>query len=229
MATQGLTSEKYRQLIMNQPSALERQRLIEMQNQERRGINIPGNNQGGIQNLTTGQRSNFTENLLQSKQQNNQPSFLNVPYALGIDNAPGSGYFSQGNHGFANTNVNIQNRKNLLEEELLRQRGNPYTEVGPSNIPNLENQLSLLDSNPNINTQFMNDAISDKYNLDTGGLKKTAGMFDGMSGSDMMNVIMGLQGLLAQPDSNPRLDTSSPGASSGLRLPTQDLYAGLLK
>jgi len=40
---------------------------------------------------------------------------------------------------------------------------------------------------------------------------------------------MGLQGLLAQPDSNPRLDTSSPGASSGLRLPTQDLYAGLLK
>ena len=62
-----------------------------------------------------------------------------------------------------------------------------------------------------------------------GTIPKDPGMFDKMSGSQMMNMIMGLQGLLAQPDSNQRLDTSSPGASSGLRLPTQDLYAGLLK
>ena len=76
MATQGLTSEQYRQLIMNQPNALERQRLIEIQNQERKGLAMFGNNQGEIQNLTTGQRSNFTENLLQNKQQNNQPGFF---------------------------------------------------------------------------------------------------------------------------------------------------------
>ena len=58
---------------------------------------------------------------------------------------------------------------------------------------------------------------------------KDPSMLDKMSGLEMMNLIQGLQGLLAQPDADIRLDTSSPGASSGLRLPIQDLYSGLLK
>jgi hypothetical protein len=62
------------------------------------------------------------------------------------------------------------------------------------------------------------------------GVKPTdPSMLDKMSGLEMMNLIQGLQGLLAQPDADIRLDTSSPGASSGLRLPIQDLYSGLLK
>lgn len=62
-----------------------------------------------------------------------------------------------------------------------------------------------------------------------GTISKDPSMLDKMSGLEMMNLIQGLQGLLAQPDADIRLDTSSPGASSGLRLPTQDLYSGLLK
>ena len=62
-----------------------------------------------------------------------------------------------------------------------------------------------------------------------GTIPKDPSMLDKMSGLEMMNLIQGLQGLLAQPDADIRLDTSSPGASSGLRLPTQDLYSGLLK
>ena len=62
-----------------------------------------------------------------------------------------------------------------------------------------------------------------------GTIPKDPGMLDKMSGLEMMNLIQGLQGLLAQPDADIKLDTSSPGASSGLRLPTQDLYSGLLK
>ena len=62
-----------------------------------------------------------------------------------------------------------------------------------------------------------------------GTIPKDPSMLDKMSGLEMMNLIQGLQGLLAQPDADIRLDTSSPGASSGLRLPIQDLYSGLLK
>jgi len=84
----------------------------------------------------------------------------------------------------------------------------------------------------------LQSGIGSTYDIGTGGqgiytgdgtIPERPGALDKMSGLEMMYLVQGLQGLLGQPDADIRLDTSSPGASSGLRLPIQDLYSGLLK
>lgn len=116
--------------------------------------------------------------------------------------------------------------------------GNQYPAPAP-------NWLNVFDPNyvRNFNEQdslqkSLESGIGSTYDVglpntgvDTGDgtIPKDPSMLDKMSGLEMMNLIQGLQGLLAQPDADIRLDTSSPGASSGLRLPIQDLYSGLLK
>ena len=201
MATQGLTSEQYRQLIMNQPNALERQRLIEMQNQE---------------------RINMSNQALSP--QVNQPGFF--------DNIFG--------RPAAIPQTRPEVKRMALNQEIQDYNpamGNQYPAQG--NAFNIFNKDYVNSFNQDNDFQkSLQSAVGENFNLGTGNagtytgkgdLPVKPGVFDKMSGSQMMNMIMGLQGLLAQPDSNQRLDTSSPGASSGLRLPTQDLYAGLLK
>ena len=73
----------------------------------------------------------------------------------------------------------------------------------------------------------LQSGVGSIYDIGTGG--QGPGALDKMSGLEMMYLVQGLQGLLGQPDADIRLDASSPGASSGLRLPIQDLYSGLLK
>ena len=107
---------------------------------------------------------------------------------------------------------------------------NPFNVFDPNYVKNFNEQDSLQKS--------LESGIGSTYDVGLpnqgvyrgdGTIPKDPSMLDKMSGLEMMNLIQGLQGLLAQPDADIRLDTSSPGASSGLRFPIQDLYSGLLK
>mgnify|MGYP003983471611 CR=1 FL=1 len=139
-----------------------------------------------------------------------------------------------------------QTRPEVLNQNI-NQMNQPNVNQGPGflNVP----YMLGIDNRPGADYFTYPESVSQTepnilkgfggiYDLGTGGTGVYTGkenlpvkpsMLDKMSGLEMMNLIQGLQGLLAQPDADIRLDTSSPGASSGLRLPTQDLYSGLLK
>ena len=201
MATQNLTSEEYQQLIMNQPNMLERQKLIEAERIRRMNMSNPQVNQPGFfSNIFDGPQAISQTRPEVTQMALNQAS-QNYNPAMGNQYpAPAPNWLNVFDPNYVR-NFN-ENKQDSLQKSLESGIGSIH-DVG---LPN-----------------------TGMYIRGDGNIPKDPSMLDKMSGLEMMNLIQGLQGLLAQPDADIRLDTSSPGASSGLRLPTQDLYSGLLK